>query len=77
MELKSYKLLVFEKYLKDTGSTYEAFLKENNLENESEEKVIQAKIQTVNEGIEIMGQDDFFKNYLGESEYKEYKSKGF
>ena len=78
MELDDYKLKIFEKYIEDAGSNYESFLKEHDLENETDiAKINKVKITLIDEGIAIMGQEDFFKNYLSKSDFNEFKAKRF
>ena len=74
--LDSFKLKIFDSYLQDTGSTYEGFLNDKKLTGASEEEITKAKLQVINEAIEIMGKDDLFKNYLSESDYSIYKEHG-
>ena len=78
-KLNSYKLKVFDKYLADASGSFEAFLKERNLEGKGaeDEAVIKAKLDLITEGIEIMGLEDFFKNYLSPEDFNQFKSDGF
>lgn len=71
--LNGYKIKIFDKYLQDTGSTYDSFLKEKNLIGATEEDISKVKIQIIDEAIEIMGKDELFKNYLSEEEFKAFK----
>ena len=74
--IDSFKLKIFDKYLADTGSSYEGFLAEKKLTGSSEPEITKAKIQTIDEAIEIMGKDELFKNYLSEADFKLFKNTG-
>ncbi len=75
--LDAFKLKIFDSYLQDTGSTYEGFLTEKNLNGASEEDITKAKLEIIEEAIEIMGKDELFKNYLSDSDYSLFKEQGF
>lgn len=75
-ELTQIKIKVFDSYIIDAGSTYEDFLKEKNLEGADEGAITSEKVSMVNNGIEIMGKEEFFKNYLSESEFADFTQKG-
>ena len=76
--LDTFKLKIFDAYLQDTGSTYEGFLKDKNLTGESsEDDILKAKLEIIEEAIAIMGKDELFKNYLSESDYSSFKEQGF
>ena len=77
MELQAFILKIFDSYLKDTGSTYEGFLGEKKLQGASEQDIVKAKLQIIDEAIEIMGKDELFKNYLSEQDYASFKDQGF
>lgn len=74
--LNDFKLKIFTAYLEDTGSTYEGFLSDKNLSGASDDDITKAKLQIIDEAIEIMG-NDLFKNYLSESDYAVFKEKGY
>ena len=75
--LDSFKLKIFKAYLEDTGSTFEGFIKEKKLDGASEEAINNAKLEIIEEAIEIMGKDDLFKNYLSAEDYSSFKELGF
>lgn len=74
--LDSFKLMIFDSYLQDTGSTYEGFLNEKKLTGASDKEITKAKLQIIEEAIEIMGKDELFKNYLSEQDYSLFKEQG-
>jgi len=75
--LNEFKLLIFQAYLEDTGSTFEGFLADKNLNGATDDDITKAKLQIIDEAIEIMGKDDLFKNYLSDSDYAIFKEKGY
>ena len=77
MDLQTFKLKIFDSYLKDTGSTYEGFLDEKKLNGASEQDIVNAKLQIIDEAIEIMGKDELFQNYLSEQDFESFKDQGF
>lgn len=77
MDLDSFKLKIFDAYLVDTGSTYEGFLTEKNLKGASDNEIKKAKLQIIEEAIEIMGSEELFKNYLSEQDFASFKDQGF
>ena len=74
--LDSFKLKIFDKYLADTGSSYDGFLAEKKLVGSAEADITKAKLQTIDEAIEIMGKEALFKNYLSDADFKLFKDSG-
>lgn len=77
MDLEAFKIKIFDSYLKDTGSTYEGFLDEKKLKGASEQDIMNAKLQIIDEAIEIVGKDELFQNYLSEQDFALFKEQGF
>lgn len=75
--IQAFKLKIFDAYLSDTGSSYEGFLSDKKLTGASDDDITKAKLQIIDEAIEIMGKDDLFKNYLSDSDYLIFKEKGY
>ena len=69
----TFKLKIFNAYLEDTGSTYEGFINDKKLDGASDETILKAKLEIIEEAIEIMGKDELFKNYLSPEDYSAFK----
>jgi hypothetical protein len=74
--LDSFKLKIFDDYLKDTGSSYEGFISDNNLQESSDDQITQTKLKIIDDAIAIMGKEDLFRNYLSEEDFSTFKEQG-